>query len=172
MKIYITGSPGTGKSTLGKELQKTIIKMLNIDLFEIRELLEKNNLLEEYEQERDTTIFDLNRAMFFLQRFLAHKESYILVGPLIPFNHVVFDYLIVLTCSKRNILYNRLLKRNYKLKKIEENIEAELLGEVLGNTLDWLSKINSNQKPLIYDSCILSSVEIVQKFLKNNKIFS
>lgn len=162
MKIFITGSPGTGKSTIGKELEK---KLGNIEFFEIRQLLEANSLLVEYEPARDTAIFDEEPVMNFLSKFLSEKESFILAGPFLPFESLKFDYIIVLTCSKRKILSNRLSKRNYRQTKIEENVEAELVGEILGNTLDWLASSNSNLVPIIYDTCKLDCESIVQQFI-------
>ena len=54
MKLFITGTPGTGKSTLSLALKE---ELNYLEIFEIKELLIKFNLLEEYEKERDTTIF-------------------------------------------------------------------------------------------------------------------
>ena len=162
MKIYITGSPGTGKSTLGEELEKRLEK---IEFFEIRQLLEANSLLVEYEPERDTTIFDEEPVINFLEDFFSEKDFYILAGPFLPFESLKFDYLIVLTCSKRELLANRLAKRNYRQTKIEENLEAEFVGEILGNTLDWLTSYNSDQEPIIYDTCTLDCKTIVQQFI-------
>ena len=166
MKIYITGSPGTGKTTISDNLTKLLSSQLDIKLIGIKSFLKENGLLEEYERERDTTIFDSNKAIEYLQKFLSPMESYILEGPLLPFNDIKFDYIIVLTCSKAKNLRKRLSKRNYRPEKINENIEAELLGEVLGNTLDWLTTKKIYQEPIIIDSCKLSKEEILRK-LKN-----
>ena len=165
MKIYVTGSPGTGKTTLSKSLQKLLIKFSNFNVFEIRDILEQNQLLEEYEKKRDTSIFDLTKSMLFIQNMLLEEESFILAGPLLPFNLLRFDFIIVLTCSKREKLINRLSNRNYKISKIEENVEAELLGEVLGNTLDWISEYKLNPKPNLFDTCSLNIDEIIQQFI-------
>ena len=157
MKLYVTGTPGTGKSTLALALQD---HFMHLEVLEIKNLLIKFNLLEEYEPERDTTIFDDILATKSIQNFLESKDDYILVGPVLSLVEIDFDCIIVLTCSKRNELEARLAQRNYKLTKIKENIEAELLGEVLGETLDLFSEKLS---VLILDSCKLSVQELISK---------
>ena len=71
MKIYITGSPGTGKTTISDNLTKLLSSQLDIKLIGIKSFLKEKDLLEEYERERDTTIFDSNKAIEYLQKFLA-----------------------------------------------------------------------------------------------------
>ena len=161
MKLYITGTPGTGKSTLSIALQK---HYKNLEPIEIKTLLINFNLLEEYEPDRDTTIFDDISATKIIKKFLESKDNYILVGPVLPLADLDFDSIIVLTCSLKNVLEERLAKRSYKISKIKENVEAELVGEVLGETLDLFSK---KSKVLVLDSCKLSVQELINKITSN-----
>ena len=64
----------------------------------------------------------------------------------------------------KNVLEERLAKRSYKISKIKENVEAELVGEVLGETLDLFSK---KSKVLVLDSCKLSVQELINKITSN-----
>ena len=157
MRLFITGTPGTGKSTVSLALKKAF----SIDnAFEIKDLLIKFNLLEEYEPERDTTVFDDKSAIEKIQSFLKSKDNYILAGPPLAFEEIDFTCIIVLTCSKKLILKERLSKRGYKNSKISENLEAELLGEILGEIMDTFSNKN---KILVLDSCKLSVQELITK---------
>lgn len=156
MKFFITGTPGTGKSTLSLELKNKLNKFL--DIFEIKELLIKYDLLEEYEPERDTTVFDDDSAIKTIQNFLKEKDNFILVGPCLPFDAIDFTCIIVLTCSLKGALEERLAKRGYKKSKIQDNIEAELFGEILGEAMDFFSE---KYKILVLDSCIKTPEELI-----------
>lgn len=155
MKLFITGTPGTGKSSLSLALKN---EFKEIFIYEMKELLIKFDLLEEYEPERDTTIFDDKSAKNEIELFLKDKENYILAGPPIPFDNLDFTCIIVLTCSKKLVLEERLKTRNYKTSKIQENLESELLGEILGEVMDYFS---ANNKILVLDSCKNSIGELV-----------
>ena len=157
MRLFITGTPGTGKSTVSLALKKAFSFD---DAFEIKDLLIKFNLLEEYEPERDTTVFNDKSAIEKIQSFLKFKDNYILAGPPLAFEEIDFTCVIVLTCSKKLILKERLAKRGYKNSKIQENLEAELLGEILGEVMDIFPIKN---KILVLDSCNLSVEEIITK---------
>lgn len=161
LKLYITGTPGTGKSTLSKAL-KTRYPTFNV--FEIKELLIKFDLLEEYEPERDTTIFDELKAGNQIHQFLKSKDDFILVGPALDVGEIPFSCIIVLTCSKKSILESRLKEREYDFSKINENLEAELLGEILGEILDIY---DTRTKILALDSCTYSIQELISKIVEN-----
>lgn len=151
MKFFITGTPGTGKSTLSVVLSKALQKDLgSCDIYEIKELLIKYDLLEEYEPERDTTVFDDVLATQTIQNFLKEKDNYILAGPCLPLNELDFSCIIVLTCSLKAVLEGRLSQRGYRESKIQENLEAELVGEILGEVMDYFT---DNKNILILDSC-------------------
>lgn len=155
MKLFITGTPGTGKSTLSLALKN---EKPEFEIYEIKELLIKFDLLQEYEPERDTTIFDSLLAKNKIQEFLKTHDNYILVGPPLSFDEIEFTHIIVLTCSLKLILEERLRKRKYKKSKIEENLEAELLGVILGEVMEYFP----NRKDiLILDSCKNSIKELV-----------
>ena len=163
MKFFITGTPGTGKSSLSLALKNEIKKLT---IYEMKDLLINFNLLEEYEPQRDTTIFDDKSAKNEIELFLKDKENYILAGPPIPFEELDFTCIIVLTCSKKFILEERLKNRYYKKSKIEEYLESELLGVILGEVMDYFPLENNI---LVLDSCKNSIQELIsqiKKFLK------
>ena len=166
MKIFITGSPGTGKTTLSKAL-KDRFKIQ--EFVELKDFLIKKDLLEEYEEARDTNLFDIAKAKNLVQKHLEKFDEFIICGPPLPFDNLSFHLIIVLTCSKKKLLEERLSSRNYKEKKIKENIEAELLGEVLGNTLDWLA---SNGKIITLDSCKYTIDELIIQISNKIKIIN
>jgi adenylate kinase len=72
------------------------------------------------------------------------------------------DLCIVLTCSTEQ-LYDRLMARNYKPNKVEENIECEIMGIVLEeatNRFPSVISLKSNHQDDIQDNveAILESI--------------
>lgn len=117
MRIGITGSPGTGKKTIGRLLsEKTQFTLLSISDYAIKAGLAK---LSYGEFVVDTQL---------LKNKIGTREK-IIVGHLLPY--VVpdkdLDLIIVLRTSPI-ILRKRYLERRYSEKKIRENVEAEMIG--------------------------------------------
>ena len=95
-----------------------------------------------------------------IQSFLKSKTNYLLVGPPLDFDQISFDVVIVLVCSKKLLLQERLSSRGYSQSKIDENIEAELLGELLGECMD----VFEERIPILtLDTCKLTVEESVEK---------
>lgn len=161
MKIFITGTPGTGKSTISLALKESLNLL---DIFEMKDLLAKLNLLEEYDPDLDTNLFDEKKATKEIQVYLELKNDFILVGPPLNFDNLIFDYVIVLTCSKKVILQDRLKLRGYSQPKINENLEAELLGVILGQSMDFFE---SKTTLLIYDSCESTIEQLLPQIIEN-----
>lgn len=136
--VYLTGTPGTGKSTLGQYLVEQVLP--DAELVEINPLLHKNGLAESYDQPRDSWVYDIGRAAKVVEEVLAARKSpTVLAGAPLPLVKTRFSVVGVLTCSLPQLLRRRLEARGYHQAKVEENLQAELLGEVLGNVLDWLA---------------------------------
>ncbi|MGA2875177.1 MAG: AAA family ATPase [Nitrososphaerales archaeon] len=116
-RIGITGSPGTGKKSVGGELAK----ISGMDLLLINNFLIENKLGvwrgEEY-------CIDLRRA-----RGKIDTRGKVVCGHLLPYlvSSSKLDFVAVLRCSPK-VLKGRYLVRNYSPKKITENLEAEMIG--------------------------------------------
>ncbi len=107
MKIGITGTPGTGKTTLAKLLSKHL-KYRYID---VKKLVKGTEV-------------DLKELEKTLKPLL--KDNVIVESHLIAEIPLELDVMVVLHASPR-ALKRRMKKRNYPEWKIKENIEAELL---------------------------------------------
>lgn len=117
MKIGVTGTPGTGKSTISKHLKGKVV--------DLKQYLEEENLGEINENGEIEVDLDELREN---PPGEPEDRDLILEGHLAHFLDI--DYCIVLRC-RPDILRERLEERDYSERKIEENIESEKLDIIL-----------------------------------------
>jgi adenylate kinase len=154
--ILITGSTCTGKSTLAKELSKLYP---NSELMESKEFLEKNGLLEEFDEERKSWIYSPDKLDSALEEVLKTKNNVIFAGAPVIIDEAITSLVIILTCSKPVELRSRLEDRNYSESKISENIEAELIAEIQG----IIESHYPIDKILNLDSCVDDTFTLISK---------
>jgi adenylate kinase len=121
MMCGITGTPGTGKSSVGTELSRrgrTVIRIADT----VRPYVIGKD------KERDTEIIDVDR---WIEEFVpvdGFAEGH--------FAHLLpCDRIVVLRC-RPDVLKGRLARRNYREKKIKENVQAEALDTCLIETVE------------------------------------
>lgn len=126
MLIALTGTPGTGKSTVALGLQARGWSVL-----EVNDLARRHGLLRIKDPARDSYDLDLDE----LQEALD-KEGFangVLVGHL---SHLLdVDMVIVLRCHPE-VLAKRLEARRWSLAKVRENALAESLDIILAEAVD------------------------------------
>ena len=118
MKIVITGTPGTGKSSVAKELAKAS----RTPLISIAEFVKEKGLLEVGEE------VDVEKLEKELNKRLEEEKAggWIVEGHLACEIKLPADYVFVLRANP-DVLRKRLKKRGYSEKKIEENLLVEML---------------------------------------------
>ena len=126
MLIALTGTPGTGKSTVALGLQAKGWRIL-----EVNDLARRHGLFRSKDPVRDSYDLDPDE----LQEALEGEgfDDGILVGHL---SHLLdVDMVIVLRCHPE-VLANRLEARRWPLAKIRENALAESLDIILAEAVD------------------------------------
>lgn len=139
MRVCITGTPGTGKS----EVAKILSKKLKWKLIQLNRLAEEGKLYSGYDKKRKCKIVDLD-AM--------EKEIMKLGGNLVLESHYAHifpcDFVVVLRCNPKK-LRERLKAKGWSKKKIEENVEAEIMEICKTEALETHGKvieIDTNRK--------------------------
>jgi len=117
--IGITGTPGTGKKSVGKLLARN----LNYELVDINSFVKGEEILKRE-----------------INNYLKDKRA-VVIGHLLPY---VLDkrgirLIVVLRCHPYE-LAKRLEKRGYDPLKVKENVSAEILGIVLYDTVKKFGK--------------------------------
>lgn len=121
MMVGITGTPGTGKTSVARELERRGHRVVRINDTITGYVLEED-------RERDTFVIDVAR---WAGEF--PPVDGIVEGHLAHF--LPCDRIVVLRC-RPDVLRERLLPRGYLPGKIAENTEAEALDVVLIETLE------------------------------------
>tara|TARA_Y100000588_G_C14103006_1_gene859664 strand:- start:661 stop:1173 length:513 start_codon:yes stop_codon:yes gene_type:complete len=148
----LTGTPGTGKTSISKNLNKEIIHLS--DLY-------PNS--SEGRNQNGEWIIDLDKLNKLTQEKL--RDDTIIEGHLSHFIDNI-DQIIVLRCDPRE-LRRRMEMRDYNIEKIEENLEAEAIGLIYSQALE----INNGIDVFQHDTTKLSvdeSTTILRDFFEGN----
>lgn len=117
MRISISGTPGTGKSSVSKVLSKR----LGFNLVDLNSLAEEKGLYCGLDRSRETKIVDVEKI---------EKEVDKIKGNVILDGHysqdIPNDLTVVLRCNPRE-LRKRMNEKGWGERKIEENIQAEIM---------------------------------------------
>jgi len=137
MIIALTGTPGTGKTSISSELTE----FRTIDL---TEFVKDRNLGEQHNEFE----VDIDAMIEALKNEINPEEDIVIDGHLS--HHFPADFCVVLRCNPEE-LRERLSKRDYSEEKIEENVESEILDIILGEAVQIQEKVielnTTNQEP-------------------------
>lgn len=131
MKIIITGTPGVGKTAVAKLLAAR----LSYEYFHVSSFIIQNKLYSSYDSIRQTYNIDEDRVIQKLNDFLKDKDK-IVIETIYPSLIDQADKVIVL---RRHpvVLYQELKNRGWNELKVAENVEAEAIGVILQEAIDW-----------------------------------
>lgn len=143
--IVVSGTPGTGKTTLSKKLAKK----LQFHYIDTNKIISRYKLSEGYDRKRKTNIIDVNK----LNKKLIHEiENYkkskkyngIIIDShlshYLPKKYV--DFCIITKCGISE-LNKRLKRKGFHKEKIRENLQAEIFDVCYNEALTRKHKIIS-----------------------------
>lgn len=156
--IIVTGTPGTGKTELAKEISKT----LNYEYIDVNDVVKKEKLVECYDSKRKTNVVDEEKLSKALVKLIQSKKYANLVidshmSQCIPAKYV---NLCVVTKCDLKILKKRLENKGYDKDKVRENLDAEIFDVCLTEADE------AGHKLLVVDTTDKSPKELA-KLLKN-----
>ena len=135
MLVALTGTPGTGKTSVSYVLQNEGFSIVDLNKVAVEE-----SFIVGVDKERDSKIIDLDRLNDYVKSRYKSKDVVFLVGHV---SHLLkdVDKAIVLRCHPDE-LRRRLSEKKWVEKKIKENLEAEVLDIILCESLEVHSKRN------------------------------
>ena len=122
--ILVTGTPGTGKTTLATLLNDT----LKFTYINIGQLVNEEKLYKEWDDEFNVPLFDDDLVLDYIEEKYDIAKGGLIIdfhtSEFFPLRY--FDLVVLMRCSNEK-LYPRLEARNYSEKKISENIDCEIM---------------------------------------------
>lgn len=149
MLIGLTGTPGTGKTSVSKLLEKR----RGWKVIYLNDLIKEEHLYSEVDEERDAVIADMELIRKRLAGILEKEkvqdiekerrdekkeDSITIIESHLA--HYITDIVIVLRAYPPE-LKKRLEKRGYSEEKINENAEAESIDLILVEAFEWCKKV-------------------------------
>ena len=130
MLVALTGTPGTGKSSVAAVLERRGHYVLHLDRF-----AEEHKLIEGFDEARGTREVDVDALD---REVRVPAELGFLVG---HYAHLLsVDLAVVLRCHPRT-LEERLRSRGWPEPKVHENVEAEAIDAITQEAVARLSAV-------------------------------
>lgn len=141
MRVAVTGTPGTGKTTATDRLNETVVHLNDTvreqaggDAGDAAASETGGGLVAGRDDERDSLIVDLDAAAELVDERVAATD-----GPVVVESHLAHrlaaDRVVVLRC-RPDVLEDRLLERGEAPESAAENRESEALDVVTGEAVE------------------------------------
>ncbi len=137
MIVALTGTPGTGKSTVSKQLVDDRYSVLPIN-----EIAKERKLLLDYDSDRQTYEADIDGLNKYLTRYISElnaqhnnepapepQDTIFLEGHLA--HHLDMPEIVIILRCHPTVLTQRLSAKGWSENKIRENLEAEAVDVIL-----------------------------------------
>ena len=131
MILLLTGTPGTGKSSLATLLSKKT----GMQLIRINDIVD-GELTIGLDSERGSKVVDIEKLNARLTKLI--KKDTIVEGHL---SHILTGDVVVVLRTKPSVLETRLRKKGFDDEKVRENMEAEALDVCLVESLELHDKV-------------------------------
>lgn len=135
--VLVTGTPGTGKSTLCALLSAELgLRHLDVGAF-----ARERQLLGAYDAVYDCNYLDEDSVLDALEPVMVSGGGTILDHHSVDWFPERWTHLVVVLRASTHILHDRLSARGYGKKKLDENMQAEIMQVVLDEAKQSYPKI-------------------------------
>ncbi|MBN2102014.1 MAG: adenylate kinase family protein [Candidatus Aenigmarchaeota archaeon] len=154
MIIAISGTPGTGKT----EVAKKAANKLGFMYISLNHLAEEKDLYVGYDEDRECKIVDTEAISNEIEK--RKKENIFIES---HYAHDVYsDILIILTCGLKE-LKKRMEKRGWDGKKIEENMDSEIMEVIKSEAIESGKKFYEINSSGNVDETVIEVLKIVKQ---------
>jgi adenylate kinase len=160
MIIALTGTPGTGKTSVAKLLKEKGFVIVDLN----KEACD-NDFLIGKDAKRNSNVVDINKFNNYIIEKYNSIDIVFVEGHL---SHLLknVNKIIILRCHPET-LKKHLIKKGWKKEKIKENLEAEILDIILCETVE-IHKENDIFEINISDKSIEEVTDSVIEIIDNN----
>ncbi len=140
--ITVTGSVGTGKTTLAKKLSKE----LDYEYIDVNKVIKRNKLDESYDKKRKCNVINIKKLNASLINEIKQNKDKKIKGIIIDSHLSCFlpkryvDLCIITKCDLKE-LQIRLKNRRYSKEKIKENLDCEIFDICLNDAKEAGHKV-------------------------------
>jgi len=120
MILGISGTPGTGKTVVGK----IVAERLGVPYIDLSSLVKRKKLHSGMDKKRGSFVVSRQKLLKEFKRLKQLHEDLVVEGHFVEEVHP--DTTVVLRC-RPDVLEKRLKRREYPFRKIRENVLAEIL---------------------------------------------
>ncbi|XP_076067500.1 adenylate kinase isoenzyme 6 isoform X2 [Oratosquilla oratoria] len=129
--VLSSGTPGVGKTTLAQ----LIAERTNMEAISVGDLAKANNFFCGFDEELQCPILDEDKVLDELEDMIAEGGKIVDYHGSEFFPERFFDIVFVLR-TDNTLLYDRLASRGYAGKKLEDNVECEIMNVLRDEALE------------------------------------
>ncbi|XP_066566759.1 adenylate kinase isoenzyme 6 isoform X1 [Amia ocellicauda] len=143
--ILLTGTPGVGKTTLGKELaQRTGLTYINVG-----DLAKEGELYDGFDEEYNCPVLDEDRELQVVDEL---EEQMAEGGVIVDYHGCDFFperwfHIVFVLRTDNSFLYDRLENRGYVGKKLQDNIQCEIFQTIYEEAMESYKQEIVHQLP-------------------------
>jgi adenylate kinase len=163
--ILITGTPGTGKTSTSE----TVAEKLQFRHLNVGDFVKEHDCQESYDSTFDTHILDEDKLLDLMEPIVEKGGVVVDYHSCELFPERWFDLVIVLR-TVTNVLYERLVERGYNQKKLNENMECEIMQVVLEAAKESYTEEIVHECPSATIEDLESNVERIESWYQQWKL--
>lgn len=153
MRVFITGTPGSGKSVLAA----AIGDRFSIPVFNVGLKAKVMGLVESRDVERDADVVDEDSVERIAQAIERKHDDFVLEGHMAHFASPREGAILICASCPIEVLKDRLVERGYSEAKVRDNLDAEIF-QVCRTEAE-----EAGWDVLVYDSSVLDADEFARE---------